>query len=68
MKTEVFAQLRARLDRDSALFNDQAIALCALRDSARQRFDRGQIRIAVRQRRGTYANKDRLSPLDGIIG
>ena len=68
MKTEVFAQLRARLHRDGALFNDQAITLGALRNGSRQRFDRGQICIAVRQRRGTYADKNRFSPLDAIIG
>src|SRR5579863_2776803 len=55
-------QLRAGLNRNGTLFDDQAVSGCTFCNSSRDSFDGGEIRIAIGQWRRSHADEDRISP------
>ena len=64
----MLSQLRAGLNGNSALLDDQPIPCRSLGDRTSDPFDGRQVGVAIRQRRGSHANEDRVSEDNRIFG
>jgi hypothetical protein len=68
MNGKVLLKLCSGLHRHRAFFDDQSVSGCIFCDRSRDCFDGGKVSVAVRQRRGSYTNKDCVSPGDCLRG
>ncbi len=65
---EMPLQLSAGLDRYRALFDHQAIARRTFCDRSRDTFNGGKVGVAVRKRRRSHTDEDRVSPRNRLFG